>query len=404
MKNPTLRPRDPLARTALWFYVGPRILLVAPVLALACSILISAAASQHQALITRSMQFGRLALIDVISAAVGFLLALVIALIYPGIWALVASAVGTALVAAVGSWLGSGWRPSRRFNWAEALPMIHFGRGMLGFNIFNFMSRNLDNILIGRFVGAAQLGYYDRAYKLLLFPLSQINQPVGRVVIPILSRLVNEPERYRRVYLRTVQQLALFTLPGVVFMIIYAQSAIPAILGEHWRASVPIFVWLGFAALHQPISATTGWLFISQSRTGEFAQWGLVVAVTSIAAFIVGLPWGAVGVAAAYALSDMFIRMPIVWYWVGRRGPVRTSDLVRIAWPHVIANMAMAIVLIELLPFRLSSVLLVDLAVKFAAGYAVCWATLAIFPKGRIVLLDLAGTIGNVLARPARAS
>lgn len=281
--------------------------------------------------------------------------------------------------------------------------MIHFGRGMLGFNIFNFLSRNLDNILIGRFVGAAQLGYYDRAYKLLLFPLSQINQPVGRVVIPILSRLVSEPERYRAVYLRTVQQLALFTLPGVVFMIIYAQSAIPAILGEHWRASVPIFVWLGFAALHQPISATTGWLFISQSRTGEFAQWGLVVAVTSIAAFIVGLPWGAVGVAAAYALSDMFIRMPIVWYWVGRRGPVCTGDLVRIAWPHVIANMAMAVVLIELLPLRLSGFLLFDLGMKFAAGFAVCWATLAVFPKGRAVLLDLAGTIGNVLARPARA-
>ncbi|MBB4641847.1 lipopolysaccharide biosynthesis protein [Rhizorhapis suberifaciens] len=385
-----------------WFYGQPD--LIAPVLVLACSILISAAASQHQALITRSMQFGRLALIDVISGAAGFLLALVIAIIYPSIWALVASTVMTALTAAAGSWLASGWRPSRQFNWAQALPMIKFGRGMMGFNVFNFLSRNLDNILIGKFAGAVQLGYYDRAYKLLLFPLSQINQPVGRVVIPILSRLVDEPERYRAVYLRTVQQLALFTLPGVVFMIIYAESAIPEILGEHWRASVPIFVWLGFAALHQPISATTGWLFISQSRTGEFAQWGLVVAVTSIAAFIVGLAWGALGVAAAYALSDMFIRMPIVWYWVGRKGPVRTIDLVNAAWPHVLANMAMALVLIGLIPFHLSGFLLLDLAMKFAAGFAVCWTTLAVFPKGRAVLMDLAGTVGNMLARPARAS
>ncbi|HKR17801.1 lipopolysaccharide biosynthesis protein [Rhizorhapis sp.] len=385
-----------------WFYNEPG--LVAPVLVLAGSILISAISSQHQALINRSMHFGRLALIDVLAGIAGFLAAVVLAVIHPSVWALVASTVVTAVATTIGCWFSSGWRPGRLFRLREAMPMIHFGKGMLGFNIFNFFSRNLDNILIGRFAGAAQLGYYDRAYKLLLFPLSQINQPVGRVVIPILSRLVDQPGRYRAVYVRTVQQLALFTLPGVVFMLVNARYAIPAVLGEHWAPSVPIFVWLGFAALHQPISATTGWLFISQSRTGEFARWGLVVAVTSVAAFLIGLPWGATGVAAAYALSDMFIRMPIVWYWIGRRGPVATRDLIHMAWPHVVSNAIMAVVLYEMLHFRFADIILVDLAVKGAIGLAVSWGVLAIFPRGRAVLADLAGTMGNVLARPARAS
>lgn len=385
-----------------WFYGEPA--LVPPVLVLACSILVSAAGAQHQALISRSMRFGQLAMIEVIAGTVGFLFAVLIALIHPSIWALVASTVTAALVSSAGSWLSSGWRPTRQFRLAEAMPMIHFGKGMLGFNIFNFFSRNLDNILIGRFAGPVQLGYYDRAYKLLLFPLSQINQPVGRVVIPILSRLIDEPERYRAFYLRAVQQLALFTLPGVVFLLVNASDAIPAVLGEQWGPSVPIFVWLGFAALHQPISATTGWLFISQSRTGEFARWGLVVAVTSIAAFVAGLPWGAVGVAAAYALSDLFIRMPIVWYWIGRKGPVRTRDLIAMAWPQLIANAAMAGALLILRPVGFSGLVLVDLGIKCVIGYAICWATLALFSRGRAALADLLGTVGNVLARPARAS
>lgn len=384
-----------------WFYGEPR--LMAPVLVLSGSILISAAGAQQQALITRSMRFARLAVIDVLSATAGFLLAVMIALAWPGVWALVANTVGTALFTSLCLWLSSNWRPRRLFHLAEAMPMVHFGKGMLGFNIFNFFSRNLDNVLIGRFAGAVQLGYYDRAYKLLLFPLSQINQPVGRVVIPILSKLVDEPARYRAFYLRTVQQLLLFTLPGVVFMITNAQDAIPAVLGSHWVSSVPIFVWLGFAALHQPISATTGWLFISQSRTGEFAQWGLVVALTSIAAFVAGLPWGALGVAAAYALSDLFIRMPIVWYWIGRKGPVRTRDLIGMAWPHVIANAAMAAVMIALQPVRLGAFPLIDLGIKCIIGYAVCWATLAIFPRGRATLGDLIGTATNLLA-PRRAA
>src|SRR3546814_9294252 len=78
---------------------------------------------------------------------------------------------------------------------------------------------------------ATQLGYYDRAYKLLLFPLSQINNPVGRVLIPILSRLVDQPERYRQAYLRAVGQLLLFTIPGVGFLITNAEQLVPAVLG-----------------------------------------------------------------------------------------------------------------------------------------------------------------------------
>lgn len=384
-----------------WFYGEPR--LIAPILVLSLSIIISAAGAQHQALITRSMRFSRMAAIDVLGYAGGFVLAIMIALAWPGVWALVAGTVGTACFTTLCLWLSSGWRPRRLFRLREAMPMIHFGKGMLGFNIFNFFSRNLDNVLIGRFAGAVQLGFYDRAYKLLLFPLSQINQPVGRVVIPILSRLVDEPERYRAFYLRTVQQLSLFTLPGVVFMITNAREAIPAVLGGHWVASVPIFVWLGLAALHQPISATTGWLFISQSRTGEFARWGLVVAVTSIAAFVAGLPWGAVGVAAAYALSDLFIRMPIVWYWIGRRGPVRTRDLVALAWPHVVANGVMAAAMLGLHSVRFAPLVLIDLGIRCAIGYAICWAVLAIFERGRASIRDFLGTVGNLLARPARA-
>src|SRR3546814_20748488 len=80
---------------------------------------------------------------------------------------------------------------------------------------------------------------------------------------------------------------------------------------------------------------------ICQSRTGEFARWGMVVAVTSLGAFAAGLTWGAVGVAAAYGLSDLFIRARIIWWWVGRRGPVETRDFVKIVLPHATALRAL---------------------------------------------------------------
>src|SRR3546814_1840897 len=135
-----------------------------------------------------------------------------------------------------GLWYISYWRPHLALAIGESRSRLHFGRGLAGFNILNFISRNADNVLIGRFTSATQLGYYDRAYKLLLFPLSQINNPVGRVLIPILSRLVDQPERYRQAYLRAVGQLLLFTIPGVGFLITNAEQLVPAVLGPQWRS------------------------------------------------------------------------------------------------------------------------------------------------------------------------
>lgn len=381
------------------FYGEPRIVL--PTVVLASSILITALAAQHRALADRAMRFHSVALIEIAAAALGLVTAIVMARQAPSIWALVASNLVMAAITTVGLWAVSPWAPSFKVSFDKARGSLRFGRGLLGFNLTNFLSRNMDNVLIGRFVGPQGLGYYDRAYKLLLFPLTQINRPIGRVIVPILSRLADEPDRYRAVYVRTVRQLLLFTLPGVAFLLVNADSLVPAVLGEQWRASVPIFIWLGCAALHQPLSATTGWLFVSQSRTGEFAQWGVVVAVTSIAAFLIGLPWGALGVAAAYGLSDLLLRAPIVWIWVGRKGPVSTRDLIRIAWPNAVAVACVLLSQWALHRLPMASSVYVDLAGRAALAYAVAWGVIALIPGGRDAFKDLFQTL-SVLRRPAR--
>src|SRR3546814_2219771 len=97
----------------------------------------------------------------------------------------------------------------------------------------------------------------------------------------------------------------------------------------------------------------------------------MVVAVTSIGAFAVGLPWGAVGVAAAYGLSDLFIRAPIIWYWVGRRGPVATRDFVQLALPYATALAAIFTVDALLDERTLFSWPFIDLGARGLICYAV---------------------------------
>lgn len=382
------------------FFGEPR--LVAPALALAGSVLVSGLATQHFACLTKALRFGTIALIDIASTLLGFGAAVAIAWYVPSIWALVASVLVGMAVGLIGAWTTARWLPGRPAPFAEVRDLLRLGAGLSTFTLTNFVARNLDNVLIGRWAGAVQLGLYDRAYKLLLFPLQQINNPIGRVMVPVLSRLVGEPHRYRHAYQRTIRLMLMVTLPGVAFMLMFAEPLIGTLMGPRWTPAAAIFTWLAIAALHQPMSATFGWLFVSQRRGGEFGRWGVFNMVTSVAAFAIGLPWGAIGVAAAYAISDVLVRMPVLWWWVGRSGPVRHRDLLEIIWP---SGVALAVTLALLGGVRLwtPSPGLGGLTLSAGLAFGGFWAMLACTGSGRETLAEAARLLtARFLRLPAR--
>lgn len=322
-----------IAPFAAKFYNEPR---VAPLIAaMALPVLLMGSGAQHSALMTRRMQFSRLAMIEVVSGVATLATAILWASMAPSYWALWGGSVVGALVTIVMTWSSSLWRPSRPSNAGDGWSMVGFGANLTGFNFANFFARNLDNVLIGRVWGNQQLGLYERAYKLLLFPLSQITNPLSRVMVPTLSRMTGEPHRYRHAYLRVIRLVLFATLPGVAMSIALADRLIPFLLGAQWAQSGAIFAWLGFAGLVQPLNNPAGWLFVSQGRTREFLYWGLITAVFAIAAFSIGIAWGATGVALAYAISE-YIKTPFLWWYIGRRGPIQMPDIFRATWPFVL--------------------------------------------------------------------
>ena len=97
------------------------------------------------------------------------------------------------MVPAIGFWVAESWRPSLPRRGSDVKSSLHFGANVTGFNVANFFARNLDNVLIGHTWGDRPLGLYDRAYKLLLMPLQQINNPMSKVMLPVLAQLAPRP-------------------------------------------------------------------------------------------------------------------------------------------------------------------------------------------------------------------
>ncbi len=381
------------------FYEEPRI---GPLIAaMASTIVIAGLGAQHGALLNRRMEFGKIAWLSVIGALTTLFVAIGWALISPTYWAIFAGTLAGSLVATVMTWIWSGWFPGRPRSTEDIRGLLGFGAGITGFNLTNFFARNLDNVLIGKVWGSVELGFYDRAYKLLLFPLRQVSNPLSRVMIPALSRMTEEPDRYRHAYLRVLNLSLLLILPGVAWATAMADTLIPFLLGAQWHGSAPIFMALGFAGLVQPLNNPAGWLFISQGRSTDYMIWGFITAGIAIAAFGAGIAWGALGVAVAYAISEYLKTIPL-WIYVSRRGPVRTPHVARATGPFLLAA-HLALLLVWILQDYFAFAPALSLIIGLLLSYVVVAVGVLPFKSGRETLRESYGLATGPLKRRGRA-
>jgi PST family polysaccharide transporter len=181
-------------------------------------------------------------------------------------------------------------------------------------------------------------------------------------------------------------------MPGVVFMIVTSDWLILLLLGPQWIGASKIFAVLGMVGLVQPVAHTTGWLFISQDRTREQFRWGIIGSTFTIVSFVIGLKWGAFGVAASYSIIGLLVTTPVLFWFVGREGPVKTVDFYKaLAFPALI-SLILFLVLISMRQFLKMNNPLHGILVSFFTGLSVCLLILLLFPAGRAALKDF----GNI--------
>jgi O-antigen/teichoic acid export membrane protein len=315
------------------FYHTPR--LVGITLFLSLIFLISGSTIQHQALLKRQMRFKALALIEVGSMLVGVLVGVVMALLGYSYWSLVGSSLSMETAGVVLTWSISRWRPQLPARRSGIGPLVSFGAHRTAGDFILTLARGTDNLLIGRFYGSAAVGLYSRASVLLIRPLEQFLGPINAVFIPALSRLQSQPERYRSTFLRLYEAIALtgFLFTGLCLAL--ARPVTLVLLGPKWEQASVIFGGFTIAALCIPLANASAWLFTSQGRGRDMLIAQSINACAVFLSFVVGLPFGPVGVAIAFSVSNLLIRIPIYYFSVGRRGPVKTTDLWRVFLRHL---------------------------------------------------------------------
>lgn len=179
------------------------------------------------------------------------------------------------------------------------------------FNVINYFSRNLDKLLIGKYMGMSPLGYYEKSYRLMMLPLQNITQVITPVMHPIFSDYQNEPEKLATAYERIIRFLAFIGFPLSVFLFFTAKELTLIIFGDQWMASVPVFQILALSVGIQIILSSSGSMFQAAGDTKSLFVCGLFSAIVSVTGMMTGIFWFktleavATGICIAFTLGFM---------------------------------------------------------------------------------------------------
>jgi PST family polysaccharide transporter len=284
------------------------------------------------------MRFNAVSVNDVVALVVYTAVAILLALRGWGYWALVAAYVAQALSTTIGAWWLCRWIPSLPRRGVGTQAALVFAAKVYGRFSANYFARNFDNLLVGWQFNAAALGFYKKAYDLFTLSASQLTAPLHNVALAALSRLNEDPLRFRRYLANSLGILAFIGMAVGADLTLVGKDLVRLVLGPKWSESGRIFELFGPGIGVMLLYSTVGWIHLSIGKPGRWLRWTLIESTATALLFVLALPWGPAGIAVAWSVSFWILLIPAFWY-AGRPIGFGVSSLLAAVWRYVTASL-----------------------------------------------------------------
>jgi len=315
------------------------------------SLLIVPIGHQFYCLLSRDLRFKQLVVFEIVGSIVGLVIAVLAAILDQGAYAIVWGWAGNSwvkysLLALVG------WRqyPLTQVWEVEGLsPHLKFSFYATVESILTYISTNIDYLLIGYYLGARQLGYYALAYQVATFAPQKIGPILTRVAFPMFARQQTDDAVLRARYLSFLQLSIVLTLPLLVGALITAPLLVQVVFGVGWEQSIPILQLLTIVGIGKMVIVPVVPLLLAKGRADLAFASGLLVALGTLAGFLLVVEMGLQAVAVAFAIVACchaacmlgLVRWMIHLKWPTYLLSIRTA-VVATAWMSLAAYLVVA--------------------------------------------------------------
>jgi polysaccharide transporter, PST family len=317
------------------FYAEPRVARVA--VGLSFTILTTSISVLHLALLKRAMLYSWASAIDIIARAVAIAVSVFLGYAGWGYWSLVAGTISQTLTTSIGAWYLCRWIPGRPRHLPGTSALVRFALNVYGRFAVNYFARNTDNLLVGWRFSASALGFYKKAYDLFALSVAQLVSPLTTVAVSALSRFNRDFVKYKRYLLTTLGFMAFVGMGLGADLTLVGKDVIRVMLGPGWEEAGRIFTVFGPGIGVMLLYNTHGWIHLSIGRADRWFRWGILEFVVTSLLFIAGLPWGPVGIAAAWTVSFWLLTIPAFWY-AGKPINLNATTVLATVWKYLIAS------------------------------------------------------------------
>jgi O-antigen/teichoic acid export membrane protein len=285
--------------------------------ALSLTFVVTALGTTQRALLTREMNFRSLEVRALAATLAGGAVGVLVALLGYGPWAIILQQVTLAAASTAMLWFASPWRPRLVFSRASIRRLGGFSGNVLAQRLLYYAHENAGSLLVGRVLGAASLGVFSIAYTVVLIPFSRVAIPISEVLFPAFSRLQDDRERLADSWLRATRLLSVVTVAPLLGLIAVAPDLVPVILGQQWVGAVVVIQILCWVGMQQALQSFNASVMLALDRSQTVLRYTVVFFVAHLVAFVIGLQWGVVGVAACYAVSTTLVEP--LYFWLTAR-------------------------------------------------------------------------------------
>jgi lipopolysaccharide exporter len=342
------------------------------------------------------------------SKVAGFVATISVAWIWQSYWAFVAGVMSTSVTILITSFLMSPFRP--RLSLAMWRPLLQFSKWVFGAELLSAVATKLDVFVLSRFSSVANVGVYTVSYEVSMTSSTEIAMPVARALMAGLSRVGDNPEQFRALYLSTIGLVLLVSIPAGVGVSVLAQYVTEVLLGQRWMNAIPLIQVLALFGITRAVIAVSTSAFMSYGRVDLLGKISFVAVVLRVLGVsvgfylgdVIGMAWGVTIASLAQMLMTLIVQHHVAMlYW---------RDFFGSTWRVVVAAVIMAgtlklpivsaIVVNNGALIALTVEVLLGAAV-FAAALATLWRLTGSKPGPEVTMFQyLTARVGRLAAKP----
>jgi len=305
------------------FYDQPKLTLLLRWLSV--SMVLGSFSIVHYAMYYRKMDFKPIAKVGLLSQTISGVIAIVVAALGGGVWALVVQHLLLGLLTAVFFWTTNPWRPKWRLSRKSFRSLFGYGTPLMLTYIMQQVFDNLFYVIIGKFYNPLQLGYYVQANKIQRIPALKIQEIIKKATFPAFTRIAEDAERTVAYFKTLFTNTMAINFPVLIALSLFAESVIPLLLTEKWSPIVPYIQLLCMASLFLPFYSLCSNIVLSMGHSLLNFRIEALKNLCILISVPIAIQWGIIGLIIGQILCSLVFVL-IHLYFVKTVLPIKRAQ------------------------------------------------------------------------------